>query len=607
MTSWPILERELRVWARRRVTYWGRLAVVAAGILVVAPALLWSASFVAPRETGRSAFDGLVSAAFLICCMACLLTSDAISSERREGTLGLLLLTRVNYLDLLLGKLASSGLASVLGLVAFMPLLALPLLTGGVSGSEVMRKAVALLDSLFMALSVGLWASARGLERFRTACGALLVLVGVVLGPALLGTFLPKTHLELASPLAALSSAADFKYKTLTREYWFSLTLIQMLSWGFLVAAMISLSRGGNRTKAASPGRVTGARPRTSANQAASPQAVADALPASSAFMTPSVIQCSYCGRQNDAQATLCRECGTDLHPKPVERIGTWTLSSAPTPLHWLLSRQRGLKPLLWVAAVIGCCHLAVLQIMGFIGVGMGRSFLGFFPIFGLAEATIEGALFAWVASRFFVEARRSGELELLLTTPLGAEKLVLTQWEVLKRLARAPVLVMVGLPLVVEGLTMISGYAPSALWKYYYALSLLLSMANTILSVGALFWLAPWFGLQMAGQGRVIFWTVLLARGLPYATGLAWSLVYRSLMSWVGASRNPGSGSFWFFGFLAPQVATLLIYWWLISAARSQLLGLVGTEALDTSQILSRTLMQIGRFIHRARGWRAA
>ena len=53
-----------------------------------------------------------------------------------------------------------------------------------------------------------------------------------------------------------------------------------------------------------------------------------------------------------------------------------------------------------------------------------------------LATSTLGSALFAWAASRFFVEARRTGEIELLLTTPVGAKQIVSTQWQVLKRSA---------------------------------------------------------------------------------------------------------------------------------------------------------------------------
>src|SRR6266404_8220831 len=114
MTLLPILERELRIRARSRANYWGRLTVAAAAVFVCAPPLIWSMPFATPGQIGRSAFDGVVGAAFLLCCAACVITCDTISSERREGTLGLLLLTRVRHIDVLLGKFASSGLTSVL-------------------------------------------------------------------------------------------------------------------------------------------------------------------------------------------------------------------------------------------------------------------------------------------------------------------------------------------------------------------------------------------------------------------------------------------------------------------------------------------------------------
>jgi hypothetical protein len=549
-------------------------------MLACAPLLLWSGPFVAPGTIGRSAFDGLVSAAFLLCCMACLLTADAISGERREGTLGLLLLTRVKHLDLLLGKLASSGLASGLGLVAFLPVLALPLLTGGVSGGEALRRAVALLDTLFLALSIGLWASSQGVERFRTAWLALLVLAGLVVGPALLGRVLPSIDLEFASPLTAIFQAADLAYRRSATGYWLSLGLVQTIGWCFLWWATVRLSRGVNETKEAVFGAKVSGLPEDH-GQALSPAVVGDSLPLSSPAVISSGAPCSYCGRRNDVGTDFCHECGTELQPRRVARSASWLLSSATTPLHWLLARQRGLKPLLWVAAFIGCLHLILLQRIGrFIG---PRSYLfGVYPSFGLAGAAIEGGLFAWVASRFLVEARRTGELELLLTTPVGAETLISAQWETLKRLARWPVVVMAGLHLVVEIPFLLLAGPPSVLWRLYYVLALLLNSANIILGVGALFWLAPWFGMRIAGQGRVVFWTVLVVKGCPFAISLIWPLLYRLMTTWAGTSvglRNLWSDSFWVFGFLVPPIATLLLYTWLIRAARRQLLHLAGAE----------------------------
>ncbi len=106
--------------------------------------------------TGPETFIALIVAAFLLCCCACLVTADVVGLERREGTLGLLLLTRVNALDLLCGKLGGSGLTGFCALAAFSPLLAVPLLGGGVTGGEAFRCGVALVNIGSGAFHLGL-------------------------------------------------------------------------------------------------------------------------------------------------------------------------------------------------------------------------------------------------------------------------------------------------------------------------------------------------------------------------------------------------------------------------------------------------------------------
>jgi ribosomal protein L40E len=236
-------------------------------------------------------------------------------------------------------------------------------------------------------------------------------------------------------------------------------------------------------------------------------------------------IPCAYCGRQNQVDAVFCYECGTELRPKPAKRKDSWTLSTAPTPLHWLLGRQRSLKPLIWIAAGVSFAELLFYGVLGRVAA------LGFFipslvPVFNLAEAVVQGTLLAWAASRFLVQARQTGELELLMTTPLGANTLVTTQWEMLKRQARAPVL----LAIVLYGISAFSSaFVPGTFWRLPYVLSAVLHAVNTLLGVAAVFWLALLFGLRLTRQSQVIFWTVLLAKGLPYSAGMAWSIFFRS------------------------------------------------------------------------------
>src|SRR6266705_3811947 len=208
MTFLPILERELSVWARNRGTYWGRFAVALCGMVVCLPQLGWMGWFGSQPTIGKHVFDGLVAAGFLLGCCGCFLTADAISVERREGTLPLLLLTRVKPFDIVMGKLGSTGLASLCSVVALLPLLMLPVLAGGVTGGEVFRKGLACLNTLFFALAVGLYQSATARERFRAGATAGLMLAAFLFLPFVM-YLLALEHFPLvaASPLISVISA----------------------------------------------------------------------------------------------------------------------------------------------------------------------------------------------------------------------------------------------------------------------------------------------------------------------------------------------------------------------------------------------------------------
>lgn len=228
--------------------------------------------------------------------------------------------------------------------------------------------------------------------------------------------------------------------------------------------------------------------------------------------------------------------------------------------------------------------------------------FFGAFSALSLAATAITGSLFVWAASRFFVEARRTGELEVLLTTPVGAKLIVSAQWDRLKRLALGPVLLILA-PLLFQAAIMFSaGYAPSPkAWRIYYGQYILLNSAGTVLSFGALCWLGLWFGLRMGVQGRVILWSVLLVDGLPYVLTLVWPLFYRTFAIWGAGSGNSWFSPPWLFGTLTPQLARLLLYVWLIRLARSQLSHeLTGVALCAPSEILSNALPWVASLIRR-------
>ena len=60
-------------------------------------------------------------------------------------------------------------------------------------------------------------------------------------------------------------------------------------------------------------------------------------------------------------------------------------------------------------------------------------------------------------SSRFFVDARRSGLIELMLATPLSERKIVLGQWRALLRTFAIPVCIVLLLQLITSGLSHVS------------------------------------------------------------------------------------------------------------------------------------------------------
>ncbi len=151
MTFLPIAERELRVAARKRGTIWLRLLagvialVIGAGFLAVNVATRTNSS-----QFGPGLFGALTWMAFLTTLAAGLFfTSDTLSEEKREGTLGFLFLTDLRGLDVVTGKLLATSLRGSYALLAIFPILAVTLVMGGVTGGQFWRTSLALINALF--------------------------------------------------------------------------------------------------------------------------------------------------------------------------------------------------------------------------------------------------------------------------------------------------------------------------------------------------------------------------------------------------------------------------------------------------------------------------
>ena len=546
----PIIQRELLSGARNRATYWTRCAVGLVGVLICMQSMS-ADPLGTPATLGRYVFNAVVAAAFLVSCSVCLLSADAISAERREGTLELLFLTGVRPVDVLLGKLGSVGLTSVCALVAFFPALVVPLLAGGVTGGEAFRKGLVLLDLLFFALVAGLCGSATQRERFRASRGAVIIVGLVVILPFLV--FTVATHnlprfLSLLSPLTAAIQAGDSYYGGEPHPFWISLILIQGVAWGLLLGAGWRLRRAVSREGSGHP---------------------------------------------------LERQATESEKGRAVGLTSWQPAKDESNPVEWLVYRQYGIGAGMWGTALLALAYNGWVMLSQQ-PAGSRPGLLAWFMAlpFAMTAGLIGGALVAWVASRFFVGVRRTGDLELLLTTPVGADTIVADQWSVLQRLFVWPVLVMQApmLPQILSAFSSVPGAAAglSAAGSVLKIITLL----NIFLGAAALCWLGLWFGLKTRTQAGAVVWSVALAKGLPSLISLLGVFAGQLTLSPYGRPK----GLFPLFEYV-PELLNTVIYLGLIIVARHHLLAaLAGAEPLPFT--LGNSAIMLLDALEKFRGW---
>src|SRR5262245_9593610 len=180
MNLFPMVDRELRTAARKSKTYWGRSRMALVAMVAAAWVFLQFDPLLTPALLGARVFQVLTYIAYLMTILAAVgLAADSLSSEKREGTLGFLFLTTLKPFEVVTGKLAAKSLTALYGLLALIPVFALPALLGGVGLGDIFRLAVLLPNTLFYALSVAMFISALSWEERQAFGLSTLVLIGI--------------------------------------------------------------------------------------------------------------------------------------------------------------------------------------------------------------------------------------------------------------------------------------------------------------------------------------------------------------------------------------------------------------------------------------------
>ena len=463
MTFLPIVERELRVATRRRSTYWLRVVAASVALLIGGGMLLVSLIPFAGSMPGSALFGTLtwMSLATALCA-GLFFTSDCLSEEKREGTLGFLFLTDLRGYDVVLGKLLATSLRSVFPLLAVFPILATTLLIGGVDVGHFWRATLAIANAAFFSLAVGMFVSSLSQHSLKALGGTLLLLglfVGVgplidSLGALASGGF--KAKLSLASPGYAFVSAEYGKV------FWPAFLVSHGAGWLLLGSASFLV----RRTWQEKPASVR-----------------------SSKLSFKRVVSASTSDRVRLRDAQLRDK----------------------NPVAWLAAREWGYALVVWLVVVV---MLAAFLILLFTNAPSAL-----WHGWGSVNGLLSMGLYLWVtakACQFFSEARRSGALELLLASPLTSQQTVQGAWLGLLRLFAVPVFLLLCLQLAAS---VIGGHGDwgdnDFEWVQVVAVTVgaLLIPANLI----ALTWCGLWMGLTSKNTLTATLKTIVFVQIIPW------------------------------------------------------------------------------------------
>ena len=181
MGAWPLINRELKGMSRQGQIYWIR--VIGGGLGILSLALLLLRDVEIGAALGARMFQVLNwSLSFTILLVGPVITADCIAVEKREGTLGLLFLAPLTPRDIVLAKAITNAIRAFTLFLAVAPMMALPVVFGGVQISWLISGVFWHLSALCIALSAGILASTLHREFIQAAVWAVLYCLAFVIG-----------------------------------------------------------------------------------------------------------------------------------------------------------------------------------------------------------------------------------------------------------------------------------------------------------------------------------------------------------------------------------------------------------------------------------------
>jgi ABC-type Na+ efflux pump permease subunit len=478
----PMVERELRVALLRRNArrQWMVAAWSAGGIFLGFVLLLGLAS---SRAMGQRLFIWL----FAMACAGVVsrgfsLTSDLFSEERRNGTLGLLVLAGLRPLEIFTNKLLGAGLLAVYALLGGLPFFSVAFLTGGVSATQFLCALAFLANGLLFCVAVGLLASVIHREAGQAQTTAFIVTALLCLATPVArwfvasasGTFaLPREWLTLSPAYPAYLVFTNFAGAS-PQLFWVGSTFTLVYSLMALLAAAVVLH---------------------------------------------------YTWR--DGPETLAPQSWRERWRGQTRGTAPWRRAlrarwMSRNPFCWLAARDRG--PALFAQAFLAVAVL--LWILGWAAIGTRWLSPGNAFTCSIVLHLCFNWILAYTAGRRLADERQAGSFEVLLTVPLDPKTIVDGQCRALLVQFRTVWITVFLLDVVLSGGGFtVSGWTTPGAAFYVAAWGVLVPywFANHLETASCAMWISAWTGrpayAALQAMRRMVwvpFWLWVVVRDLP-------------------------------------------------------------------------------------------
>jgi ABC-type transport system involved in multi-copper enzyme maturation permease subunit len=451
MTFLPVVERELRVAARQRTAYWTRVGGAAAGLLLCGWIMLIP-SFRSPQKLGIVLFHTVAVATFFYSVLAGLLrTSDCLSEEKREGTLGLLFLTDLKGYDIVFGKLAATSVNGFYAMLAIFPIMAISLLAGGVAIVEFWRVVLVAVNNLFFSLAVGMFCSAISRDERKAvslAIGLMILFTGLL---PLFGGLIADARNQTANPLffivspgySAFMSFDETQKAFPTFNYFYqSVATVHLLAWLLLWL---------------------------------------------SCRIVPSTWQDKVESHGTRQRRHFWREIA---YGAAAARVRARKIMLDINPMYWLAGRDRMKVALVWTFLIA----TGLFWLWGIIKYPHDWT-NG--PAYVMTALWLHSILKFWVATeacRRFTADRRNGALELLLSTPMSVREILNGQLLALLKQFALPVMAV-----VLADIIFLFSERQEGDWVLVWIAGITIFIADLI----TLAWVSMWTGLRSLNTNR--------------------------------------------------------------------------------------------------------